>query len=218
MQEEPRATDAPGRSNSSTRSSQQSAVRGSIRSFTPLLRVLLLALISACAHAGVVHPVVGCVSGVQLASSKLPLVELGLPGAGFVVLDELRPRCRPLFVVIRGARREPGATDDDQQRQYGKHRQASVHGVSFSACSISSIRSSKCSMPIDRRTRSAGHSVPGPSTLARCSARLSTDPSEVARLNTRRLAVNAFAAVSPPAKRSDIIPPKPPRICLAATA
>ena len=51
-------------------------------------------------------------------------------------------------------------------------------------------------MPIDRRTRSAGQSVPSPSTLARCSARLSTDPSEVARLNTRRLAVNVFAAAN----------------------
>ena len=31
-------------------------------------------------------------------------------------------------------------------------------------------------------------------------------------------AVNAFAASSPPATRSDIIPPKPPFICFAATA
>ena len=48
--------------------------------------------------------------------------------------------------------------------------------------------------------------------------KLSTEPSDVARLNTFTRAVNAFAASSPPAKRSDIIPPNPPRICAAATA
>src|SRR6266702_3051309 len=99
MQKQPRAIDAPGRSNNSTRSSQRSAVSGSIEasrrtSRCRLLRFLLFALIPACAHAGVVHPVEGCVRRVHLASyTKPPLVGLGLPGASFVVLDELRPRC-----------------------------------------------------------------------------------------------------------------------------
>src|SRR6266567_8649872 len=105
----------------------------------------------------------------------------------------------------------------------GKHPLRSRYSVvpafyACNACSISAIRSSTCSTPIDRRTRSAGHCVPGPSTLARCSARLSTEPSEVARLNTRNLAVKAFAASSPLLRRSDIIPPTSPRICFAATA
>ena len=110
---------------------------------------------------------------------------------------------------LRRQRREPGDAS-------GACADAGLSHAS--ACSISRIRSSTCSTPIDRRTRSAGHSVPGPSTLARCSARLSTDPSDVARLKTRSLAVKDFAAPSPLARRSDIMPPNPPRICLAAIA
>ena len=64
----------------------------------------------------------------------------------------------------------------------------------------------------DRRNRSAGAGVPAPSTLARCSIRLSVPPSEVARFQTCVFAATATAAASPPRARMDSMPPKPPFI------
>ena len=55
------------------------------------------------------------------------------------------------------------------------------------------------SMPTDRRSRSGGAGVPAPSTLARCSTRLSVPPSEVARFHSATCAAVAMAAASPPA-------------------
>ena len=54
--------------------------------------------------------------------------------------------------------------------------------------------------------------------LARCSIRLSTPPSEVARFHSCTLAAVAMAATSPPFTRTDSMPPKPPRIWRAAVA
>ncbi len=53
-----------------------------------------------------------------------------------------------------------------------------------SAASRSAIRSPAASMPTDRRSRSSGTGEEGPSVVRRCSMRLSTPPSEVARLKT----------------------------------
>ena len=47
---------------------------------------------------------------------------------------------------------------------------------------------------------------------ARCSMRLSTPPSEVARFHSFVFAATAIAACSPPATRIDSIPPNPPGI------
>jgi hypothetical protein len=52
--------------------------------------------------------------------------------------------------------------------------------------------------------------------LARCSIRLSTPPSEVARFHSSTLAAVAMAARSPPLVLTDSMPPKPPAICLDA--
>ena len=62
-------------------------------------------------------------------------------------------------------------------------------------------------LPIERRIRSAGQSVPSPSTLALCSTRLSTDPSEVACLNSRSPATKRRAAASAARKRKDSMAP-----------
>src|SRR5690606_9333236 len=62
------------------------------------------------------------------------------------------------------------------------------------ACSRSVIRSSTASTPTDSRSRSGGHGVVGPSTLARCSRRLSTPPSDVARFHSSTFAAVAMAA------------------------
>ena len=72
-------------------------------------------------------------------------------------------------------------------------------------------------MPTDRRSRSSGTGEEGPSLLRRCSIRLSTPPSEVARLNTRTSRSTAWACPAPPATRMDSMPPNPPSICRAAT-
>jgi hypothetical protein len=56
-------------------------------------------------------------------------------------------------------------------------------------------------MPHDRRSRSSGTGEDGPSLLRRCSMRLSTLPSEVARLTTRTSASTARARSAPPATR-----------------
>lgn len=77
-------------------------------------------------------------------------------------------------------------------------------------------------MPVLSRSRSGGAGVSAPSTLARCSIRLSVPPSEVARFHSLTLAAVAMAALSPPNApafvRSDSMPSKPPCICLAAIA
>ena len=65
-------------------------------------------------------------------------------------------------------------------------------------------------MPTDRRKRSGGAGLPAPSIEARCSIRLSTPPSEVARFHTRTRAAAAIAASSPPLTRMLSMPPKPP--------
>ncbi len=52
--------------------------------------------------------------------------------------------------------------------------------------------------------------------LRRCSMRLSTPPSEVARLNTWTAGSTARACPVPPASRIDSIPPNPPCILRAA--
>ena len=49
------------------------------------------------------------------------------------------------------------------------------------------------SIPVDSRSRSGGQGVPGPSTEARCSIRLSTPPSEVARFHKLTRAAVAIA-------------------------
>ena len=54
--------------------------------------------------------------------------------------------------------------------------------------------------------------------LDRCSTRLSTPPSEVARFHTRMRPAQAMAAASPPLMRIDSMPPKPPCIWRAAIA
>ena len=59
-------------------------------------------------------------------------------------------------------------------------------------------RSSGSSMPTDSRSRSSGHGVPAPSIEARCSIRLSTPPSEVARFQTLTFAAACTAAAWPP--------------------
>ena len=64
----------------------------------------------------------------------------------------------------------------------------------------------------------AGRGCPRPSMLDRCSTRLSTPPSDVARFHTRMRAAAAMAAASPPRSRIDSIPPNPPCICRAAMA
>ena len=87
-----------------------------------------------------------------------------------------------------------------------------------SACSRSAMRSAGDSRPTERRSRSGGQGVPAPSTLARCSIRLSTPPSEVARFQISTLAAVRIAAASPALIRTDNMPPNPPCICLAATA
>ena len=65
----------------------------------------------------------------------------------------------------------------------------------------------------------AGRAMPAPSTLARCSIRLSTPPSEVARFHSfdagGRGDGRGLAAL---ARAIDSMPPKPPCICRAATA
>ena len=53
----------------------------------------------------------------------------------------------------------------------------------FRPRSKSAIRSPVSSIPTDRRSRSGGTGLSGGSMPARCSIRLSTPPSEVARLN-----------------------------------
>src|ERR1700742_238683 len=64
-----------------------------------------------------------------------------------------------------------------------------------SAWARSAMRSSVSSMPTESRSRSGGHGVSGPSTEARCSIRLSTPPSEVARFQIcTRAAVLILAA------------------------
>src|SRR5580704_797446 len=73
-------------------------------------------------------------------------------------------------------------------------------------------RSSISSRPTERRSRSDGHGVPAPSIDARCSIRLSTPPSDVARFQSLTCAAAATAAGSPPFTRIDIMPPKPPII------
>src|SRR5581483_8885321 len=87
--------------------------------------------------------------------------------------------------------RPPASTSADDSRG---------HPVRI-ACSRSPIRSSVLSRPTDRRSRSGVHGEPGPSMLARCSIRLSTPPSEVARFQMRTLAAVATAAASPPFTR-----------------
>ena len=85
-----------------------------------------------------------------------------------------------------------------------------------SAASRSAIRSPGASMPTDSRSRSSGTGEDGPSEPRLCSIRLSTPPSEVARLNTRTAASTSRAAPAPPATRMDSMPPNPPFICRAA--
>src|SRR5271154_2150305 len=65
-------------------------------------------------------------------------------------------------------------------------------------------------MPTESRNKSAGTGVPAPSIEARCSMRLSTPPSEVARFQISTRAAVAIAASSPPVTRIDTIPPNPP--------
>jgi hypothetical protein len=62
--------------------------------------------------------------------------------------------------------------------------------VQTSACDRSAIRSSGCSRPIDTRSRLTGVADVGPSTLARCSIRLSTPPKLVALVNSFSLPIN----------------------------
>jgi predicted naringenin-chalcone synthase len=53
-------------------------------------------------------------------------------------------------------------------------------------------------MPTDSRNRSGGTGLLAPSIEARCSKRLSTPPSEVARFQISTRAAAAIAAASPP--------------------
>ena len=82
----------------------------------------------------------------------------------------------------------------------------------------SAIRSPGSSIPTESRSRSGAPGCPAPSTEARCSIRLSTPPSEVARFQTSTRAAAAIAAAAPPRTRMLSMPPKPPIICRVATA
>src|SRR3954468_22616639 len=85
------------------------------------------------------------------------------------------------------------------------------------ACLISASRSSGCSSPMESRNRSCGVREPGPSLDARCSIRLSTPPSEVARVKTFTFEMIFIAASCPAFTRIDIMPPNAD-ICFFATA
>ena len=96
----------------------------------------------------------------------------------------------------------------NHRRRFRHHHSAPEPAAAWSrACSRSAIRSSAVSMPMERRSRSRGVGVDGPSMLARCSIMLSTPPSEVARLNTFTCAAVAIAAGSPCRCLKDSIPP-----------
>ena len=73
-------------------------------------------------------------------------------------------------------------------------------------------------MPTETRSRFSGTTLCGPSTVARCSIRLSTPPSEVAGTKSRVRVATRFASAAPPATRSESIAPKPLVICRFATA
>src|SRR5205807_947573 len=102
-----------------------------------------------------------------------------------------------------------------------EHKNTPAHAerpwAACNAWSRSAPRSSGSSSPTESRSRSGGHGESGPSTEARCSIRLSTPPSEVARFHSSTLAAAAMAACSPPLTRIDSMPPKPV-IWRAATA
>jgi len=86
------------------------------------------------------------------------------------------------------------------------------------ADSRSAIKSLGSSIPTERRNRSGGAGLSAPSTEARCSIRLSTPPSEVARFQISTRAAVAIAASAPPRTRILSMPPKPPVIWRAAIA
>src|SRR5262245_51047928 len=92
------------------------------------------------------------------------------------------------------------------------------HQRTESDCSMSVIKSSTHSRPTENLSKSTGHGLPSPSMLERCSTRLSTPPSDVARFQTRMRPALATAATSPSLTRIDNIPPNPPRIWRAAMA
>ena len=107
--------------------------------------------------------------------------------AGVTACDSTTLRCRA-SQQARGSRRAqrleafptPGSPSDE-----------GVPRARSSACSRSAIKSAVSSMPTDRRSRSSGTGEPAPSTLARCSIRLSTPPSDVARFQSATLAAVA---------------------------
>src|SRR5690606_12048557 len=82
----------------------------------------------------------------------------------------------------------------------------------LSACSRSAARSSICSRPIERRRRLRGTGLSGPSTVARCSIKLSTPPNEVAGRKRWHAFTTSMAAASPPRTSKLSIPPKAPFI------
>mmetsp|Transcript_36858 Transcript_36858/g.91727 ORF Transcript_36858/g.91727 Transcript_36858/m.91727 type:complete len:245 (+) Transcript_36858:275-1009(+) len=68
-------------------------------------------------------------------------------------------------------------------------------------------RSSASSNPTESRSRSPGTPESGPSTVARCSMRLSTPPREVAGAQILSRDSRCSAASAPPATRMDNMPP-----------
>jgi hypothetical protein len=108
----------------------------------------------------------------------------------------VRPRARAASPPHRRYRRpqrgptgQPGGGDEHRFLEREALPASSVAGHSLPAASSaaprSATRSAAASMPTDRRSRSSGTGEDGPSMLRRCSMRLPTPPSEVARLNTR---------------------------------
>ena len=73
-------------------------------------------------------------------------------------------------------------------------------------------------MPTETRSRFAGTTLCGPSTVARCSMRLSTPPSEVAGTKSRVRVATRFAVPASPVTSRESIAPKPPVIWRFATA
>src|SRR5215207_960262 len=159
-----------------------------------------------------------------------------------VGLGDQDDRVRPLDVldhalaaaveVDRGLGADPAALAGhrDQQRQHpvdvgqgglpdGDRRGGHTRS---SAWARSATRSSGCSMPTERRTRSAGTSASVPATLAwvispGSSSRLSTPPRLSARVNTSAAATSRLAAPTPPAGRKATMPPNE-AIWLAASS
>ena len=80
------------------------------------------------------------------------------------------------------------------------------------------MSSSAFSMPTETRSRFSGTTLLGPSTVARCSMRLSTPPSEVAGTKSRVRVATRFAAPASPATSRESIAPKPLVIWRFATA